>query len=170
MSEISKAIPRLDREDVSIGLFGLFFLGLFIGLRQIANEFPSRAGQFPELVLTIGIILASGMLFKRFVLNTVFPGMITESEGGVDEYLSGGESSLSVGERIVRLSLLSFWIAVFFVLGGLNLFLAISVSYGGMAISFGERDPKGIALSLVVMNLFIYIAFVRVLNVPIEVF
>jgi hypothetical protein len=178
MSQVTSVVRKLDeriaryvnRQDLKISLFGFFFLGTFIWLYQMSTQFPRRPGVFPQLVLGIGIVLAIAIVLKRLLTKTVFSGLFLKSEDGVDEYLSGGDSKLTRRQKLVRMTLLIIWISTFFVLGGTNIFIALTVTYAGMVISFGPRDLKGVIGSTVAMNIFVYIVFVRVLNVPIGVF
>lgn len=152
-------------------IFALSFAVLFVYLREFhVTEFRETGAQFPRLLLTVGTVLCLLLIVKKVFISQPLFGEGSTSQSAMAKYLRGRESNYSLDKRIYRFVLFNLWVGLFFGLLSVNLYLALTVFYVGGAVSLGVRNVKQLTIAIVVMNAAVYLIFVQVLGVPLEVF
>lgn len=158
---------------VSLAMTVLLLVSTML-LYPIAGTYQGYAGRYPRLLLLVAFVSLLALLLQQTVLEyydiQFFPSHDGNEADEVMEYFTGGESKYSPRQRVFRIGSLVLWTALFFVFGAINLLLAIAVSYTGMMLTLGVRDWKRVVGSVVAMEILVYVLFIQLLNVPLEVF
>jgi len=160
-------IGQIERA-VSIG-FPVICVLFFTWFYEVGRGFGGRASQFPSIVFQIGIATGVLLLVTQTLIARFFPQFLL---GGSDitEYLKGGESRFSYGERMIRFVVFISSVIVFFIIARWNMVFAIAVVYPGTVYLLGVRDIKTIVAATITLVGFVYVVFVVALDIPLEVF
>ncbi|MFC7216098.1 tripartite tricarboxylate transporter TctB family protein [Saliphagus sp. GCM10025334] len=164
---------NLDKRELEryASLFAVVvFLGLFAYLHSLAVDYPRRGGQFPVLVLRAGIFFCIAYLVYQTIVLQLYPSLKRDENGGMGEYLKGSKSQFDVAIRFKRGIILLTGIIAFYAIGTVNLVLAVFVCYTAIMLALGKRDPKLVIGSAGGLSIFVYLVFVIILDVPLEVF
>lgn len=171
---IQLSIRSIGGRRVASVAMTLLLLVITISLYPIAVGYRGYAGRYPQLLLLIALISLVSLLIKQVILETYDIQILSNSgedeTSEIMEYFTGGASQYSSRRRALRIGSLLFWTILFFPVGAINLLLAIAVCYTGMMVTLGIRDWKKITGSVIAMEILVYILFIRLLNVPVEVF
>ena len=145
-------------------------LATLVYMHGIATEFSQTPRLFPLAVIRIGIPIAAALVVKEVLTRVWMPDLIADGDDEVMEHLRGGDSQFPIPTRIRRLAVLGAGTVVFFVVAGLNLLLGIVVSYPLLLYALGIRDPKTVLGSTLLLFAFVYLIFVQIIGLPVDVF
>lgn len=159
---------RLFRYGSSLS--AVLALVAFAYLYTVAQTFSRTPRIFPTVVITLGLVAAVALFVKEVVVRFVKPDLFTGGDDAVMEHLTGAESLFELPERLQRLGIIGAWTTVFFLVATVNVLAALIVSYVGAAYSLGIRDKKTLAASTLTLFLFVYVVFVLLIRMPLDLF
>lgn len=145
-------------------------LGILLYLRELSAAFSRTPRIFPSVVIHIGIVAAVGLVVKEVSTRLVKPDLLAATDDEVMEHLTGSTSTFTLSVRIKRLTIMGLWTALFFVLGTVNVLLAVVICYAGAAYSLGIRDRKTLILSTAALFTFAYVVFGLLIRIPLQLF
>jgi hypothetical protein len=145
-------------------------LAALVYMHGIAMEFSKTPRLFPLAVIRIGIPIAAALVVKEILTRIWLPDLFADSDDEVMEHLRGGDSQFPITTRIKRLAILGAGTVVFFVVASLNLLLGIVVSHPLLLYALGIRDPKTVAGSMLLLFAFVYLIFVQIIGLPVDIF
>ena len=141
---------RKINNDVFIGLVLAAIAGFFY---YEATKIHPAAAQFPKIMLAL-LFIMSMLLFALGVRKTLKPEL-------------WGKSDLSLSFKIIRTPLI-----VFFIISGYlalmyftGFFISTIIFIPAIMLYYGVKSIRTILLTNICLNLFVYLVFIRLLNV-----
>jgi len=168
-------LSKLDSLDedriISVGsvLSAVVALGALLYLYTLAVDFGDTPSIFPVIVIRIGIAIAALLVLKELITQFVKPG-IFERDDESKKHLTGEKSQFSASTRLSRLVIIGATIVAFFVLSNVNVLVAILVCYPASVYLLGVRDIKQILLGTAVVLTFVYLVFIVLIQMPLDLF
>jgi len=141
-----------------------------IYMHEIATNFSSTPRLFPLAVVRLGIPIAVALVIKEFLTRIWMPDLLATTGDEVREHLRGGDSQFTITKRIQRLILLGAGTVVFFIIASLHLLLGILVSHPLLLYLLGVRDPKQLIGSVLLLFAFVYLIFIQIIGLPVDIF
>lgn len=167
-SENESIEERLFR--VGSVLSAVLALAAFVYLYTVAETFSRTPRIFPMVVIQLGLVAAVALVVKEVVVRFVKPDLFDEGDDAVMEHLTGAGSLYALPDRVKRLGIVGAWTVVFFLVATVNVLAALVVSYVGAAYSLGIRDKRTLAASTITLFLFVYVVFVLLIRMPLDLF
>ncbi|MGQ4556144.1 hypothetical protein [Halobellus sp. GM3] len=109
-------------------------------------------------------------MIKEVVTTFYRPDLFGDVDDKVTEHLKGAESRFSVGERAKRLAITGVVTVGFFAIATLNVLAAVVVIYPAAVYALGVRDRRAIATSTALLVGFVYLVFVVIIEMPLDLF
>lgn len=156
--------------DVGSILTAIAAFVALVYMHGIATEFSETPRLFPLAVIRIGIPIAAALVVKEVLTRIWKPDLLAAADDEVMEHLRGAESQFPITKRIQRLAVLGAGTVVFFAVASLNLLLGIVVSYPLLLYALGIRDPKTVLGSTLLLFAFVYLIFVQIIGLPVDIF
>ena len=139
-------------------------------MHGMATGFSQTPRLFPLVVIRAGIALAAALVLKELIVRVWKPDLIATSDDEVMKHLVGADSQFTIKKRIERLAALGAGTVLFFIVASLNLLLGIVVAYPFLLYALGVRDPKTVVGSTLLLFGFVYLIFVQIIGLPVDVF
>jgi hypothetical protein len=139
-------------------------------LLAVSLQLGSTSRQFPVVVLTLGLGASTALLGKEILVQYWKPNLLASSNSKVMENLTGSQSQFSLPVRLKRLLIMGGWTGVFLLIASVDLLTATGVAYAGATYSLGVRDKKRIVGGTLLLLAFIYVIFILVIQMPIDMF
>jgi hypothetical protein len=156
--------------DAGSILSAVVALAVLVYVHGIAVEFSETPRLFPLVVIRAGIVLAAALLVKELVTRVWKPDLLADADDEVTKHLVGADSQFTIGKRVERLAALGAGTVLFFLVASLNLLLGIVVGYPFLIYALGVRDPKAVVVSTLVLFGFVYLVFVQIIGLPVDLF
>jgi hypothetical protein len=156
--------------DAGSILASIAALAMLVYMHGMATALPETPRLFPLAIIRAGIVLAAALVVKELITRAWKPDLLTDADDEVMKHLVGAESQFTIKKRIKRLAALGTGTVLFFFAASLNLLLGIVVSYPVLLYLLGVRDVKTLVGSTLVLFGFVYIIFVQVIGLPVDVF
>lgn len=145
-------------------------LAALLYMHEIATEFSATPRLFPLAVIRIGIPIAAALVVKELLTRIWMPDLLADADDEVMEHLRGADSQFPIKKRIKRLTVLGAGTVVFFLVASLNLLLGLVVSHPLLLYALGIRDPKKLIGSMLLLFGFVYLIFVQIIGLPVDIF
>lgn len=137
--------------DVIIGVILMLFSGIFLYESYKLNVI---AGQFPKIIFTV-LLIFSALLTLFGIRKTIHPELTLKSD------------TLLYDIKVIRTPLAVFAIVFVYIvlMKFIGFFIATLLFVPVIMLYFGIRSIRTIILTDILLNLFVYVFFVKVLNV-----
>jgi hypothetical protein len=156
--------------DAGSILSAIAALAALVYMHEIATGFSETPRLFPLVILRVGIPLAAALVLKELLTRVWKPDLLADADDEVMKHLVGADSQFTIRKRLERLAALGAGTVLFFVVASLNLLLGLLVSYPFLLYALGIRDPKTVAGSTLLLFGFVYLIFVQIIGLPVDIF
>lgn len=151
-------------------LSAVLALASFVYLYDVASGFSQTPRIFPMVVIQIGLVAAAALVIKEAISRFLKPDLFGAADDRILEHLTGSGSIYALPDRVKRLGIVGVWTVCFFLIATVNVLVALVVSYAGAAYSLGIRDKKTLVTSTAALFLFVYVVFVLLIRMPLDLF
>lgn len=170
-------VERLDESEIETRILDIgslvsavvVFVTLLY-LYTLTSEFGDTPGIFPATIISVGILVSATLVVKELVTRFIYPGVFTERQDEVTKHLTGSKSQFPVRTRVTRLASIGVVVVSFFVLATVNVLLALAICYPASIYLLGMKDRKTILLSTAALLAFVYVVFVLLVQMPLDLF
>jgi len=145
-------------------------LAALVYMHEIAVGFSETPRLFPLAIIRLAIPLAAALVVKELLTRIWKPDLLAGADDEVMKHLVGGDSQFTIRKRAERLAVLGAGTVLFFLVASLHLLLGIVVSYPFLLYALGVRDPKTVVGSTLLLFGFVYLIFVLVIDLPVDIF
>lgn len=137
--------------DVIIGIFLIFFA---VGIFVMSNPLPTQSATFPRIVASIMILLS---------VLLIVSGMKKAKQYDEEQATESNIKDVAYQNVLKGGGMILLYILLMPMLG---FFVSTSIFIASFMFVFKERSVKKILLTVITLDVFIYLIFVAQLNVP----